>query len=108
MGEAPSYDSNGKMITGLLQGSYLSTADAMKSSYMKTFMNMITVGTNEIRAQFNKYSSYITTDTKNYYKNIGRSDLEQKVLGLADPHHKVFFETDGHGQISKEFKLKNP
>jgi hypothetical protein len=71
-------------------------------------MDMITVGTNEIRSQFNKYSSYITTDTKNYYKNIGRSDLEQKVLGLADPHHKVFFETDGHGQISKEFKLKNP
>jgi meiotically up-regulated gene 157 (Mug157) protein len=108
MGEAPSYDSNGKMITGLLQGSYLSTADAMKSSYMKTFMNMITVGTNEIRAQFNKYSNYIITDTKNYYEEVNRSSLEQYTLGHADKYHIVFFETDGNGQISKEFKLKNP
>lgn len=106
-GSAPEYDKSGKLITGLFQGTYFATGDAMKSRYVAKLRELITIASNQIRSDYNKRHGIIIKNTNDYYAAIGRSDLEKLLIGNAEQYHKVFFETY-NGKITNDFKVKNP
>jgi len=108
-GSAANYDENGRKIVGFIQGSLFNSSDAWSTKTFNSLMNMVEIANDKIASEFQTRQLDVTTKTDEYYRKIGRSKLEEKLIGLADPYHKNFFETDKiTGEVTNEFKFKNP
>lgn len=105
----PTHDENGKKIVGFLQGSLMSSSDAWQTRTFNNLLNMVEISNDKIASEFQTRQLEVTTKTDEYYRKLGRSKLEEKLIGIADPYHKNFFERDKiTGEITSDFKFKNP
>jgi hypothetical protein len=107
-GYAPEYDKDGNKIVGILQGSQFSTSDALQSTALSNMHNLVAIASSRIATEFQKEQVKVSRATENYYNAIGRSDLQRVIIGNANAYHKVFFETGANGEITSEFRFKNP
>lgn len=106
-GSAPDYDSKNRKVVGILQGSQLSTNDALPSEYTTRLNDIISLTQNKITAHYNKIKNSVIKVTNQMYSDLNRSGAEKLLIGNADKYHEVFFEKNGD-KISSDFKLKNP
>lgn len=106
-GDQGNYDSKGNKIVGMFQGNKFSTLDALPSKMLTKINDIITLAQNKMVSAYNPYKNKVVNITRSMYKDLGRSDIEQTLIGDADKYHEVFFEKNG-GKISNDFMLKNP
>lgn len=108
LGNTAEYDKNGNKIVGLLQGSYFSTTDALQSKSLSNLHQLIAIAFDRISEHFQKAHAPIKKASEKYYDEIGRSSIQRWTIGSADIYHKVFFELDQNGNITSDFRFKNP
>ena len=106
-GEGAEYDSKGRKVVGLFQGTMFATTDASPSKDQRKIFDVISEGHALLREEYMKIQSRVVKETNEYYKKCGRSGLEKMLLGNAKPYHTVFFR-QVNGKISDEFAAKNP
>lgn len=106
-GGSTEYDSKGRKVVGLLGGSLFATSGLEPSKDISKILDFISMGHSQRRQLYGPIANQTTTWTNQYYKDCGRSGLEQTLLGNADPYHRVFYKTI-NGKISDDFSAKDP
>ena len=107
MGSAPNFDKDGNKIVGMFQGKYFSTTDAMQSQSASRLHSLVAVAKNNIAREFNQEQALIVGGTNKYYDAIGRSTLQEILIGESDKYHEVFYEKH-NGKITHDYQFKNP
>lgn len=107
-GSAPEYDKNHKKVVGLLQGSYFTTTDALRSKTMSNLHGLVAIASSKIAETFQTENNIVENASEKYYDAMGRSSLQRMTIGSADDYHRIFYETDNNNKISPEFRFKNP
>lgn len=107
-GNSKEYNSKGQKIVGLLGGSLFATSGLEPSRDISKIMDYVSMGHSKRRELYAPIANQTTTWTNEYYKECGRSGLEQTLIGNADQYHIVFMKKNDKGEIHDSFSTKNP
>jgi hypothetical protein len=105
--EEPVFDKEGKKIMGLLQGLHFVTPDWVPSKDLRTINKIISLGNSKIAEGMCDQSAIISSFTREYYKEIGYSNMSQNWVGESQSKHQNLF-IQKEGSVNPEFILKNP
>lgn len=107
----PTYDKEGRRITGILQGLLFQTPDWTPSKDVRKIDELISNGISRIRELDLEGSEKIGKITSKYYDDINFSSTSRLLIGKTnDKYENLWLKKDGKkdGKISNEFKTKNP
>lgn len=106
--EQAQYNAAGQRILGIMGGLKVSTPDKISSRDLKNINEILKSANNRIAQLMYEQSTIIASHTKKYFNDIGYSTTSQNLWGYTRDKFKNLFITDETGEISDEWKVKNP
>lgn len=102
------YDKTGKKIQGIVGGLAWTTPEWVRSKDLRQITGLISSGNSVIGERMVKFNEVMWKLTDDFYNDIGYSRINQLTWGETQTIHEDFFLRDSVGEVSREFKTKNP
>lgn len=101
-------DSKGNKIEGFLGGLTFATASTLPSKDLHSIINLVSIGNQRIRSEYEKALTDIIPHTKQYYKDRGYSEAYQHVIGDTYKLHENFYRRMADNTLDPSMMFKNP
>ena len=94
--------------TLLINGYLLDNPELVKNPIMKSIVDTTELGLQKIRTEFDKYKEESLQRILEFYKSKGYTQLGRWTVQDSTKSFDNMFERDSNGNITSEFKVKNP
>jgi len=103
-----SRDKQGNKVVGFLGGLTFATASTLPSKDLHSIVNLVSIGNQRIRGEYEKVLTEIIPHTKKYYKDSGYSEVYQHIIGNTYPLHDNFYKRMSDDTLDPAMMFKNP